>query len=512
MFLSRLKVLNQHGDIVAFDEPHPEQISSLPSYLDPQVRTIILLKPRQIGATTLAVAVLFWKLYTARNGLRLLIVANDDDANDNIFQKLKIFYESLPLALQRPLVRSNRKELIFADTLAGARVITAGGRGHSRSFTYQMLLAEEFAFWPSGSSRDVWASVTSTMHQGPNHLKVILSTPNGPGNLYHEKVLQAMKAEANGDRSMAFHFFPWTDHPSYWRQPPEDWMPTPEELDMMMGASRLSVGQVYWRHWKVNDPSEGIGDLRFRKEYPLSVEDGFIVTQGSWYDTDLLGDILKLLPNKRAVGEEREYVAPDRGKRYVIGVDPSWANGGDFAVAIVLDEYGEQVSVLSMQYGGEDLFALRVRELALKYNEARIMVEANRGGAGSVVIKSLRRERANLWTGVEELSGGKRRFLDCWTTTAGRREKLLAHHRKMINQDALKLNDHITVQELIHFREESGKLQGQDGYHDDHVMAHALAEWNLRSLPNRTVRKKTNRGHQSGLVNPFERLRRGHTN
>ena len=70
-----------------------------------------------------------------------------------------------------------------------------------------------------------------------------------------------------------------------------------------------------------------------------------------------------------------------------------------------------------------------------------------------------------------------------WTTTHGRKQEAFSHHRRMVNGDAFDLCDRQLVMELMHIREVNSKIEGQDGYNDDHAMAHVLAEWCRKDLP-----------------------------
>ena len=489
LFISRLKIANEKGVVTRFDKPHSEQVELLKALQNPEVKTIVIAKPRQIGGTTLNCADTFYSTYVAKDPIRTLICAHENDATDSIFSRIRFFHDSLPEMLQRELGRSNRKELIYKDTGAGIRCLTAGGRGQGRSWTYQRLVAEEIAFWPN--ARDVWASLTSTMHDGPHFKNIIISTANGPGDLFHEKVLAAQRAHMEGDRSIKFLFFPWSDHIAYQSEPPESWEPSDEEVELSIVHS-LSMGQLYWRHKKIHGVN-GIGEKRFRREYPLTIEDGFILVTGSWFDIDYLNMTLAVVPKKKE-GNLRIYHPPEKGMTYAIGADPSWCNGGDYAVAQVLDRSGRQVAVLSMKTGGEKLFAERLSELSYAYNKARVLCESNPGGAGRNVIRVLQRDNVPLW---KKQAG--RNVLKDWVTTAGNKEEAFGYARQMINGDALQLNDHETIQELLHIREEGGRIQGQDGYHDDHAMALVLAEWNRRTIP-RAV--KTSHGRRKRYNKP----------
>jgi|14BtaG_2_1085337.scaffolds.fasta_scaffold12188_3 hypothetical protein len=517
-FIPRLKIADEQGRLTDFDRPFDEQISALDDFTAPGVETVVHLKPRQIGDTTVATAAMFWMAYTCPDPVKYLIVANDTDATSSIFGRIKLYEESLPRHLRRRLEFSNKKELVFADTKAGIHVLTAGGKGHGRSFTFQGLLLDEFAYWPDPDP--VHASLTSTQHDGPYKRTWYLSTPNGPGNLYHRKVLAAMEAHAKGDPSVRFRFFRWADHAKYQKAPAPDWEPSQEEWELAkLHLMRLYPGetegdrdrrvmrQLFWRWSKINGV-DGIGLERFRREYPLTVEDGFLVFEGSWFDVDYLNDLLSTLGSGQQ-GALRVYRKPKKGRHYAIGADPSWCNGGDNAVAQVLDHAGRQCAVLSMNMGGEHLFAERVANLANVYNNALVLTEANKGGGGSNVISILERDKVNLWKHRDPDS----RKLKDWVTHGhggvGSKQELLGRLRQVVNTDTLDLKDPMTVEEMMHIREVNGKIEGQDGYHDDHVMALALAEWCRRELPTAVVTIRSTRRTFRAQLNPFHESRGG---
>ena len=105
-----------------------------------------------------------------------------------------------------------------------------------------------------------------------------------------------------------------------------------------------------------------------------------------------------------------------------------------------------------------------------------------------MVVRRLSNQGIPLWTkpGVRIKYGPQAdASTPYWTTSKGSKEEAYAHLRNVVDADELELNDLLTVQELLHIREVHGHIAGQDGYHDDHAMALALAEWNRRSLPRR---------------------------
>lgn len=495
-FISRLKIVDEKGQERLFNTPFDEQVLALQDFMSP-AETVIHYKPRQIGDTTVATAYNFNYLYWCPDPVRCLVVADSYESTDAIFGRVRHYYRSLPSMLKRPVGRSNKRELIFEDTQAGFRCMTAGGRSEARGWTYQRLHADELAFWPN--AEEVWASITSTMHEGPHRKIVIVSTADGPGNLFHQKVLAALEAQRRGDTSVAFRFFKWSDHVAYRAEIPDGWEPDQAEWELAQTHS-LDMQQLYWRHDKIHGVN-GIGMRRFRREYPLTIEDGFSMFDGSWFDADYLNDVISSITPME--GELRIYERPYPGLSYAVGVDPSWCNGGDNAVAQVLSSDGRQVATLSMNQGGEILFATKAAELAMHYNRARCLIEANTGGAGPVVIREFHKLGLPLWHKPPAPGANASKTPKYWTTTRGSKEEGYAHLRQVVNGDGLVLNDLTTVQELMHIREVNSKIEGQDGYHDDHSDALMLAEWNRKTLPEARTSPLNRRKRYYARKNPF---------
>jgi hypothetical protein len=121
-----------------------------------------------------------------------------------------------------------------------------------------------------------------------------------------------------------------------------------------------------------------------------------------------------------------------------------------------------------------------------------------------VVVRRLINQGISLWTkpGTYNKYGSGNESTPYWTTSKGSKEEAYSHLRSVVDSDELELNDLLTVQELLHVREVNGHIAGQDGYHDDHAMALALAEWNRRSLPRRTRETRNGEAWRRSRVSP----------
>jgi len=547
-FFARLKLQDERGKIGNFDWPHDEQLDIL-YYLEPDVlcepikpqdllndedyeydggdprwdyttpnirrpETLVVLKCRQIGGSTVNCAHTFWKTYTSRDPIRTLVVAHENGATDAIFSKIAFFHESLPGSLHRATERSNRKELVFDSTKAAIRCMTAGGYGQGRAWTYQRLVAEELAYWPNPAA--TWASATSTLHKGEHRQIVVISTPNGPGDRFHEMVGQAEDAQNNGDWRSRLLFFKWSDHRSYVLEPPPEWAPNSYE-EHLQRLHALSDEQIYWYHNKCYGV-DGIGVERVKREYPLTQQDGFLVVRGGWFDVSYLNDLLAVRQRHHRPGNYRLYHKPEKGEKYFIGVDPSWCTGGDFAVAQVIDARGRQCYVFSTNTGSPESFARIVADLSRAYNNAKVLAESNTGGAGYNVNKVLIGRKINIWKGYRSDDDHNKKHAKSeekkyWWTTSNSKSMVYSHGRTMINGDAMDIYDVPTIKELQHIREENGTIAGRDGRHDDHSDALVLAEWcRWTSVPRRMIKPREQRRSYTVKDSPFNVLRSGRRN
>jgi len=502
-FLSRLKIVDPTGIERSFGAPFPEQIKLIKLLSErtdeglPKYTRINILKPRQIGFTTAITGWNFTYGYRMLDPVKTLIVAHEADASENIFRKLKHFHSSLPKKLQRQLNHSNRKEMEFADTGVGFRCMTAGGRGQGRSWTFQRAHLDEAAFMPAGGD-DVYASINATIHPGPHECLIVSSTPNGPGGLFHRLCLKGMEGQ---DENNLFLFFRWSDHQEYRAAPPIGWEPAQDEANLA-SVYGLDIHQLYWRNQKLSE----LGIDRFRREYPLTVEEGFLEFSGSFFDVEYLNEVLSGLPMVKENIELRIFEEPEPGMTYAIGADPAWGTGMDYSAAQVVSHDGRQVATMASPHWRPEVFAQNLAELSMQYNRARIMVEANTGGGGSVVIEKLMSYGVPLWWG--ERSGS-------WVTSnrgrtrnggwKGNKGPLYDHCRSLVNQDVLTLKDFPSVRQLLNIREDHhGRIQGANGMHDDLAMALALACWNLRTLPDPlSSRKFPFRRKYKALATPF---------
>jgi hypothetical protein len=476
-------------DVIRLNRPTSFQRQIARAALDPVVRRIVVCKSRQVFISTLAASIAFYQACKSKGPFRVLVPTDCQDTTDALMRKYYVFADNLPPRIKSQLritFNYNKNEVRFGVNGSVIKMVTMRGASLAKGFTYLGYVAEEVGFWKD--DKNAWASATAAV--SPSALKWTISTPNGPGNLFHDQVIGAKKADRiDGDPATRFFFQPWYEHHEYTLRPRKGWEPTQECVDLMK-LYGYDLDRAYWR-WDKIYGADAIGADSFRKYYPATDAEGFLSFDGKWFDIEYLHEEIayyELTSNKK--GKARIYHKPRTGHTYAIGVDPSFCNGGHYAVACVIEDTGRVVAVYSTRTGGVEQFSRKVALLAARYNDALVLVERNPGGGGYTVIKNLIGEGCSLWR------DDKRAF---WWTSHQSKEMAYLNARRIINQWGMDCPDLQTLDELTRIREENGRIANhsktkkEDKDMDDHADAYVLAEWCRRSLPTAEHIKKRGR-------------------
>ncbi|MCP4307307.1 MAG: hypothetical protein GY788_21045 [bacterium] len=466
---------------------YPEQQSILDVW--DSHNQILLLKPRQMGASTIIQALLFLHLYRCPDPIGALTIGHEQGSCIRMNQMQRQFARGLPEAL-RPQLDPDNSKVIGIRKPSGVsemRSLMAGGRGQGRSFTYQVAVFSEMGLYPRGSSategtavdEDVVASVQSTMHDGPYTKLVVESTGNGPTGVFYRFVQKARES-----RDWAFLFFRWFDFAHYVREPHPDLYPLTPEEEELQHLHGLSDAQLQWRRFKL----ETYSIQRFKREYPSTWEEPFLHGEGTWFDAEALNKVLAALGPVEDGGAQVVYEEAEPGCKYFIGMDTAGGTGGDYAVVCVLRHDYEQVCIWRSNTASPRKQAEVAVQLSSKYPgpdglPALILCEANNFGA--TVIMHMGKLGGRLWKDIK----GKD-----WWTQGGRagesKVKVYTHARDLVDQgtccssgpdERRGLRDPRTLHELTTVREDrKGNICSPEGSNDDHADAYVFALWCAR--------------------------------
>ena len=126
----------------------------------------------------------------------------------------------------------------------------------------------------------------------------------------------------------------------------------------------------------------GYTPLRFRREYPLTWLDPFLLDESVWFDQDAVNLMAQFarLSDVQVDGSVTRFLEPEEGRQYLIAVDTSGGVGRDEAVAQVLRDDHEHAAVWASNRTPPDMQIDVVADLAYTHNNAIVIVEDNNYG------------------------------------------------------------------------------------------------------------------------------------
>lgn len=462
----------------------------------------IILKPRQIGMTTVLLARDLYRFLTIP-GARVVVVCQSktgDGPLKGLARTLRLFFDCLAKAgLQLDLETANSSEWALKERGSTLRIITAGASeaaalkvGRSGTITHLHLTEVAFWEWPEQSFAALAESVPA-MEFGSEI--VIESTPNGAAGFYYERWQKAARA-LSGYKP---HFFKWWEYPEYATplEPGEVVEFDPDsELEQKLARGGVTPEQLKWYRAKREDA----GPDKTAQEFPTDPESCFLISGRPFFDLDAIQKLIHRATNPIRVdkhGALRVWKEPVKGepatpenhwqgkkpREYVVAVDTAEGESSedndpdkaDYCAALVLDrETGEHVATLHGRFPPHDFGALLV-ELATHYNGALIGVERNLHGHAvhNAIFYTIGYHR--VYRAPDEKLG--------WLTNAQTRPPVLDGLDDAIRKGFFTSPDMLFLGECRTFIiTKKGRPEAAKGAHDDTVMAAAIG-WKIRELP-----------------------------
>lgn len=451
-----------------------------------------ILKPRQLGFTTL-ICGLFFADTILRPNTTSVIVAHDTDSSEKIFRIVQLFWERLPEEERQRVGQprfSNRREFLWPTINSQFYVGTAGALTFGRGQTINNIHCSEFAFWPK--PQEALAALTEAV---PKEGRIVIeSTANGMGNYFHDLWTEA-KA---GGNDFATHVYLWFEDPENRLGGEVLDEPTDEERKLKQ-AWNLDNNQIRWRRAKQRQLRD-----QFRAEYPEDDVTCFLASTRTCFDLAALQkaaariaaepalEIVPAIPHPAGhtvpVAPARLLVwrRPEEGRVYVIGADVGEGlAGGDASCAVVLDrETGEQVAELHGRIP-PDRFGQLLDALGRWYRRAQLAVERNNHGHSTLnTLRNVcRYPRLYYHVRYDAKAGVAATPTLGWPTDASTKPILVDDLAAAIAECHLIMHSADLVDECMTFiTKDDGSQQAQEGKYDDRVMAAGIA-WQVRKRP-----------------------------
>lgn len=411
----------------------------------------VILKNRQMGLSTLCGAYALW-LMTFHYDKYVLVVATKQDVAKNIIKKVRIMWQNLPSWMRLKCTEDNK----LAQAYENGSMIYAGtsASDSGRSDAAALLIIDEGAFITGMD--ELWGALQPTVSTGGDI--IVLSTPNGVGNWFHQTFINAEEGKNN--------FFPITLH---WTLHPERDQAWRDMQDMELGV-RLAKQEC---------------DGSF-----LSSGDNVIPPEIiEYYNQTFISD-----PLQKSGVDNNVWIweFPDYHKSYLLTGDVGRGDAEDYSAFHIFDlETLNQVAEYQGKIQTGDFGNLCV-EYGTKYNDALIVIE-NNGIGWAVIQRILDREYRNLFYTEQKLNvideskmykinnrlhRLEQKSVPGFMTNMTTRPAIISKMVEYFTDKSITIKSKRLINELWTFIYKDGKPQAASkNYHDDLIMALAILLW-----------------------------------
>ena len=433
---------------------YPYQVTSL-GIFQSEDNTIVL-KGRQIGLSTVVGCYALWMMLFHKDK-NVLVIATKQETAKNLITKIRFAFDKLPVWLQVPVTENNKLSLRFGN---GSQVKASTSSGDAgRSEAVSLLVLDEAAFIKNAD--DIWTASQATLATGGK--AIIISTPNGIGNFFYRKYIEAEEYKGR-DKDGAFF---------------------PIKLDWRMHPDRDEA----WRQRQLSIISE----RDFRQEY----EAEFLGSGNTVIDADLIEFYRQTYVQEPELtrgpgGDMWVWEQPNYTKSYIVVADVARgevSDVGDYSTFHVIDVVaGTQVAEFKSRLSTTDFGHLLIG-IATEYNDALLVIENSNVG-WAVIQTVIDRGYKNLfymsedlkYLDPEDIHTNKLNRLDKksiagFTTSVRTRPLIISKLDQYMRDKSITIRSKRTIDELMTFVWLNGKAQAAEGHNDDLIMALCIGLW-----------------------------------
>lgn len=407
-------------------------------------RFSIIKFPRQSGkSTTVGADTLHEILF--KEGQTVGIFANKASSALEILSRIQLMYEYLPKFLQQGIVEWNKGNIKLENRSKIYAFATSPDSG--RSHTYTRIILDEFAFVPKNIASEFYEAVYPTITKSKKSRIIIISTPNGTGNLYY-KLWTDASAKKNSYVPISIA---WNDVPG-----------RDEE-------------------WKI-ETIKNIGESRWQQEF----EAQFLGTTNTLITAAALSSIVTIEPIKVINRTLKIYHEPEPEHIYAAIVDTAEGTGNDYSVVNIIDISTSPYEVSAIYRDNliapSDLPA-KLLELCKYYNDPLVLIELN--SIGNQVADKMAEEfdyeqllYTTKYQDADRISGGFSKNSKRGLRTTTKTKKVgCAQLKKLIEGNQININDFNLFSELTSFVRDKNSYAAESGETDDIVMTLVIFAW-----------------------------------
>lgn len=404
----------------------------------------ILLKARQLGASTIVAGYIAWLILFHKHK-EVIVMATKQDKAKNILRKVRMIIDGLPEWLKITKYKTDNRVTI--ELTNGSRVgAESTAKDAGRSDSLALLVLDEAAHIENMDN--IWTAIYPTLSTGGS--VIALSTPDGVGNWFHKTCMGAK----NGQNNFVLSELPWSVHPDR----DEEWFKN---------------------------------ETRNMDERSIAQE--LLCNFNASVKTVISPDDIERL--KKMVREPLYKVGPDRNYwiwkefdsqyKYLISVDVARGDGEDFtAISVLSLENMTRVAEYRGKIDTDILEETILPSICKDYGNPMLAIENN--NIGIEVAKHMVKEGyENVYyskkgsheyvSPIEAISNSQ--AVPGFTTSMKTRPLLVMKLEEYIRNKSLVSYSSRFVDELTTFIWNNGRPEHQKGYNDDLIFSQAIGCW-----------------------------------
>jgi hypothetical protein len=502
--------------------------------LDAGVRHFVILKARQLGISTISLAIdLFWLL--VHPGLQGALITDTEGNRDKFRIILQAYYESLPKELKVGVKGGgfgNRNNIVFNNgsvldyLVAGVRKSGGGGLGRSRA--YNFVHATECSSY--GDEKGIDSLMASLAQKHPDRLYIFESTALG-FNLFYN-----MWRSAKDDVSQKATFIGWWSKEDYTVESKsevfkkywtghlsEEELATQKTVEEEYGH-RITPNQWAWYRWHLETKMSSQDSMH--AEYPSTEDEAFVATGRGFFPAKMVTENIKEIWNRSVAYEGYYYYLSDEFVKtevkaaerkeeidlkiwerphergfYVFGVDPAYGRDADNDRSVIqvfrcFADKMVQVAEYATSIPETHHLAWVLCHLAGNYKNCVINLELT--GPGYAVMKELdhlkimlrqgyldrsfvqkeglrdffTRSRWYLYHRPDSMGAG---YIYNWKTNSENKQTIMNQFRDLYMTKQIELYSVSLLEEMQCIVQDGYEIKGSGANKDDRVMAVALS-------------------------------------
>lgn len=456
------RIVNPVGEKVVI-KMFPKQRDLLHKIMDNN--RIVTCCSRQTGKTETYSMFCVYQILFQKN-YKILIAGNKGEIAREILTKIKDAYELIPNWMKPSIKTWNESKIVFTNGVVIK--CTTTGPNSARGNTCDLTILDEFSFVLPSIQQSFFTAITPILASRPLSKLLVVSTPNGTGDLFHSIWIDAT-----------------TNKKSVWTACRIDWWERPDrdekwkELQIKTLGSQEKFDQEFGNRFTVAAGNKLVSDdkiLRLEENFKKSGVEGV----QRRVERDRLDCKYKFT----------EYFPYEKGRTYVGSADVAEGTGKDSSVFYIFDiTEGNKVRMCAKFSSSKIItskFAYVIYHMSQQYGKPWLFIESN--SIGTAVIDALTKTLFRYEKIVTNRKDG-RPGLFSHVQNKGR---ACLNAQEIIQSDRYELliPDQDVFRELSSFEKVSTSqhtvYKAKGDAHDDHVMA---LIWGLLSLSEEFLRR-----------------------